>query len=71
MAKTIKEMANDAADIFGGDACDKDIYIDGYTDGANAVFEEIEKCILANTEPNCITASFFKIKDKIKELKGE
>ena len=74
MAKTIKDMADEAADLFGGDEWDRASYTDGYTNGANAVLEEIDNFIF-NTiqmkdviEPRLI---LIKIRKKFKELKGE
>ena len=35
-------MANNAADVFGGDNWDRSVYADGYTDGVNAVLNRFE-----------------------------
>ena len=43
MAKTIEELAKLASKNFNGEEFEKDIYGDGYKNGANVVLEEIEK----------------------------
>ena len=52
MANAIKDLAIEAAEIFGGDKCDKDIYIDGFTDGANAVIDKISSCLPSTSSFN-------------------
>ena len=66
MAKTIKEMAGDHAENFVLTVDHKGDVEEAYTDGANAVLEEIESCLGEFYSPDDYT----NIKNKIKELRG-
>ena len=72
MAKTIKEMSKEYATknyaIHNGKTANPLIVSKiGFEAGANAVLEEIEKCL---DEKYAIT-SFYRVKEKIKKLKVE
>lgn len=67
MAKTIKEMANDAVIHAAQNPAQKEMFSYWYEAGANAVLAEIETCL---KEPSMIQG-YSDILAKVKELKGE
>lgn len=76
MAKTIEELAKLASKNYNGEEFEKDIYGDGYKNGANAVLEEIENVLQYNKgddRPWLLRGNhlFNELQKKIKSLKIE
>jgi len=72
---TIKEMANNAADVFGGGKWDRRIYADGYADGANAVLNKLkynlDRIDCDNHTDDDLEDLYDTLYEMIKNFKGE